>query len=188
MLDPSERERLFEVSWRVIEGGVDDPWRRSISAEDYSEVLRDRRASFVTLSRNGTLRGCCGQLRPTRPLVVDVAENAWTTAFRDPRFAPLEADELPGLRLELSLLSPLEVLVGITDRAGLLARLRPGRDGLFIRAPGRQATFLPKVWKALPDGDEFVDHLLQKGGFADWPGDAQFFTYTTESFACDYRG
>ncbi len=186
MLDATELARLFEVCWGVIERGADDPWRDSIRAEDYPPRLRTNQATFVTLSKAGALRGCCGRLRPTRPLVVDAADNAWTTAFRDPRFQPLTVSELPGLKLDLSLLSPLVQLNGITGRDDLLGRLQPGKDGLLIRAGSAQATFLPKVWQSLPDPDAFLDQLLAKGGFADWPEAAEFFTYTADSIAQRY--
>lgn len=186
MLESPDRERLFGVCWTAIERGADDPWRKSISAGDYPPRLRDKRATFVTLSKAGALRGCCGRLRPTRPLVVDAADNAWTTAFRDPRFEPLAASELPELTLELSLLSPLTRLNGISGRGELLERLHPGRDGLLIRAGSQQATFLPKVWQSLPDPEAFLEQLLAKGGFVEWPETAQVFTYTADCIAEAY--
>ena len=67
-------------------------------------------ATFVTLTQRGELRGCIGSLEAWRPLLDDVQENARNAAFRDPRFEPLSADELPVTRVEVSLLTPPEAL------------------------------------------------------------------------------
>lgn len=125
--------------------------------------LAEAGASFVTLTQHGELRGCIGSLEAHRPLAVDVAENARAAAFRDPRFAPLGADEWPATRVEVSLLSPPEPLP-FASQADALAKLRPGIDGIVLEASGRRATFLPQVWDALPDPADFLARLKEKAG------------------------
>jgi AmmeMemoRadiSam system protein B/AmmeMemoRadiSam system protein A len=122
-------------------------------------------ASFVTLLKNGELRGCIGSLEATRPLGEDVADNAVGAAFRDPRFAALDAAEWPACAVEVSLLSTPKKL-RFADEAGLLGQIRPGKDGLIVEADGRRGTFLPQVWASVPDTREFLSELLRKAGIA----------------------
>ena len=129
----------------------------------YPDALREPRASFVTLHRHGELRGCTGSLEPDAPLVVGTARNAFRAAFADPRFPPL----------------------AVRSEAELLARLRPGVDGLVLREDGHAATFLPAVWETLPTPEAFVGALLRKAGLAPghWSPALRFARYTTESAA-----
>ncbi|GAA1771236.1 AmmeMemoRadiSam system protein A [Luedemannella helvata] len=129
-----------------------------------SAALRRLGASFVTLHRDGELRGCIGTLAPVCPLYLDVTANA-LRAMRDPRLPPVTARDWPRLDVGVSVLGPL-VPLPVTDLPALVATLRPGVDGLVITADGRQATFLPVVWDKLTDPAAFVGHLLAKGG---WP-------------------
>jgi AmmeMemoRadiSam system protein A len=120
-------------------------------------------ASFVTLTQQGQLRGCVGCLEAWRTLAQDVHENALAAAFRDPRFNPLSADELPLTRVEVSLLTPAEPL-SFTSEADALAQLRPEIDGVILTAGHRRATFLPQVWEQLAEPAEFMARLKQKAG------------------------
>ncbi|HJO68681.1 MAG TPA: AmmeMemoRadiSam system protein B [Rhodospirillales bacterium] len=122
-------------------------------------------ACFVSLHRNGQLRGCIGSFVAHRPLVEDVAANGFSAAFKDPRFSPLNANELDELELSLSLLSA-PVPIVISGEADLLSKLRPGVDGLIVEDAGRRALFLPLVWKALPKPRDFLAHLKSKAGMA----------------------
>ncbi len=132
------------------------------------ENLQHPGAVFVTLTQDGHLRGCIGSLEAWRPLAVDVRANALAAAFRDPRFAPLGADELARTRVEVSLLSPAEPL-HFRDEADALAQLVPEIDGVIFEDAGRRATFLPQVWEQLPSRRVFMSHLKQKAGLpADW--------------------
>lgn len=131
--------------------------------------MRAPGASFVTLTAGGRLRGCIGSLAATRPLADDIAAHAVDAAIRDPRFRPVTAGELPGLRIEVSVLSAPEPLdVRSEDEA--VAALRPGVDGAILSGgPGphaRRGTFLPQVWEQLPDPRAFVRHLKRKAGLA----------------------
>jgi AmmeMemoRadiSam system protein B/AmmeMemoRadiSam system protein A len=120
-------------------------------------------ATFVTLTRDGQLRGCIGSLEAARPLGVDVAENARGAAFRDPRFPRLAADEWPRCQVEVSLLSAPKRLE-FSDEADLLAQLEPGVDGVVLECGDRRSTFLPQVWEGLPDKRAFLAELVRKAG------------------------
>jgi AmmeMemoRadiSam system protein A len=121
-------------------------------------------ATFVTLKHAGKLRGCIGTIRPVRPLGVDVRANAIAAAFGDRRFPPLAVVEFEELTVEVSLLSADE-RIDVVDEDDLVARLRPGLDGLILEYGLRRATFLPQVWDALPDPRKFVAALKRKAGF-----------------------
>lgn len=128
-------------------------------------ALHQPGATFVTLTQDGHLRGCIGSLEAWRPLRTDVQENACGAAFRDPRFAPLREEELPQTRVEVSLLSPAELL-NCRDEADALGQLRPNIDGVIFTAGHHRSTFLPQVWEQLPDPGEFMAHLKKKAGLA----------------------
>ena len=148
-----------------------------------SPTLSEQRASFVTLHLDGRLRGCIGSLQACRPVAEDVHMNAWAAACRDPRFAPVSVDEVPRLALHISVLGALEPLPFV-DQAGLLASLRPRRDGLLIRLGERQATFLPTVWEQLPDPDSFLAALKHKAGLPISAVEFEAFRYGCEDFDC----
>jgi AmmeMemoRadiSam system protein A len=120
-------------------------------------------AAFVTLKRNGMLRGCIGSAVASRPLIVDVVQHAFNAAFRDWRFPKLALDEWAGLELSVSVLTrPLPMR--FADETDLLAQLRPGIDGLIIEDTGRSALFLPSVWQDVREPRQFLMLLKQKAG------------------------
>ncbi len=142
-------------------------------------------AAFVTLRTKdtGRLRGCIGSIIATRPLVEDVRDHAVDAALHDPRFPPVTPDELPNLALEVSYLTPLQPLTYRSPQ-DLLARLRPGIDGVLLRDGWRQATFLPQVWHSLPEPEAFLSHLCLKMGAAPtcWQRPLEVFTYQVQAF------
>jgi AmmeMemoRadiSam system protein B/AmmeMemoRadiSam system protein A len=125
--------------------------------------LKPARASFVTLTQNGGLRGCIGSLEAHQPLGDDVSHNARAAALSDPRFPPLTSEELARTRVEVSLLSTPKLLA-FADHADLIAQLRPGEDGLILEYGDARGTFLPQVWESLPDPEQFVAELKRKAG------------------------
>jgi len=166
-LSESDREQLLEIARRSIESGLAGDNALQLGNESSSGSLSIGLSSFVTLTRSGTLRGCVGSLEPSGPLAQSVADSAFKAAFRDSRFAPLEAGEFEGLRIEISVLSQLEPLA-VTNRADLMNRLRPGEDGLLLQDGNYRATFLPKMWGMFSNPEKFLDRLLVKAGL---PGD-----------------
>ena len=120
-------------------------------------------ASFVTLTRQGDLRGCIGSLEAHRPLGLDVRENALAAAFRDPRFAPLAVEEFEHTRVEVSLLTPA-MAISFRDEADFLAQLRPGVDGIVFQYGRHRSTYLPQVWESLPEPQQFMQQLKRKAG------------------------
>lgn len=183
--DAAEREQMLRLARESIRHGLDTGSPLKVSPDDYPKSLQEARACFVTLTRSGRLRGCIGHLEPVRPLVEDVVGNAFSAAFQDPRFPPLQRPELEEIQIEISVLSEPHPL-DFADEADLVRKLRPGTDGLILQGPqGHRGTFLPSVWESLPEPGQFLEHLKQKAGLAGdyWDDGIRVWRYTTEAFS-----
>lgn len=173
--------RLLELAKSSIRHGLQFGKPLKINLAEYPAELKEPRATFVTLQKNHQLRGCMGVLEAVRPLAEDIAENAFSAAFKDPRFHPLEADELDDLDIHLSILTTAEP-VSFTSEQDLLSQLEPGVDGLILQEGYRRGTFLPSVWETLPNPEQFLQHLKQKAGLAPdyWSDKIRIYRYHTE--------
>jgi len=183
MLEDHERETLLQVAADSIRHGLDTGKALKVNVTDYPSALQQPAASFVTLTIQHQLRGCIGRLQATRPLVEDVAQNAYSAAFEDSRFSPLSAAEFEQLEYHISILNPAET-IEFASEADLLQQLRPGVDGLILEDGGRRATFLPSVWDSLPQAADFLRHLKMKAGLAPdyWSDTLRAQRYTVEEF------
>ncbi len=183
-LTAEERHTLLTVARHSIQHALEHGSPLPVTLSRYPESLRVKRATFVTLKQGEQLRGCIGTLVAIRPLVEDVAQNAYAAAFSDPRFPPLSPAELESLRIEISVLSPPEPMT-FSSEADLLRQLRPGVDGLILEEDGYRGTFLPSVWESLPRPEQFLQHLKLKAGLPSdyWSGTLRVQRYTTESFS-----
>ncbi|MFG0333023.1 MAG: AmmeMemoRadiSam system protein A [Maioricimonas sp. JB049] len=183
-LTKHDQRLLLEVAVSVIEYKLRRGCEPTVHAGIYPDALRASRATFVTLRRDNELRGCRGTLRPIEPLVVSVARNAHASAFYDERFSPISADEVDALDVHISILSPPEP-IPFLDEASLLARVRPGVDGLILSADGHQSVFLPSVWDRLPDVERFWRHLKRKAQLPDdyWSPSVRVERFDTVSIA-----
>jgi AmmeMemoRadiSam system protein A len=180
---PEERRMLLGIAAQSIEHGLNQGAPLEPNPQEYPAALQAERATFVTLQIDGALRGCIGVLEAIRPLVVDVARNAYAAAFEDPRFPPLTRAELPRLDIHISVLSPSEPM-HFGSESDLLGQIRPGIDGLILEDRGRRGTFLPSVWDQLPNPADFFEHLRHKAGLPSryWSETLEVSRYTTESF------
>ncbi|MDC8774439.1 AmmeMemoRadiSam system protein B [Roseateles albus] len=152
--------------------------------DDAHPALARPGASFVSLhDAQGHLRGCVGSLQARRPLIEDVRANAFAAAFCDRRFAPLQAEEWPGLQVEVSLLGAAEPL-RVQSEAEALAALRPGVDGVILAWRDRQATLLPQVWAQCPQPAQFLAALKHKAGLPPdfWDADLRLSRYQVRCF------
>lgn len=157
-------DHLLHLAHTSIQTGLKTGKPSPVDLKKEPKDLQTSGACFVTLKQaDGRLRGCIGSPTAHRALAIDVAENAFRAAFRDPRFPPVATDEYATLRLSISVLSPQSPMT-ITDEADLLRQLRPRVDGLVISDGGRRALFLPSVWAQLPTPAVFLAHLKQKAG------------------------
>jgi len=184
-LEPAARRSLLQLAKAVIQqaaahGGrppnlnINSPLPRPLLAQ---------RATFVTLSINGQLRGCRGSIAPQRSLIHDVADNAWQSAYGDPRFPPLSPAELERLDVHISILSTPRRMA-VASEADLVRAIQPDVEGLVIRDGDRKSLFLPSVWAQIPDPLAFVRQLKLKAGLpADyWSDRFEAFRFEAESF------
>lgn len=130
---------------------------------DKYPFLKKKGACFVTLEYSGNLRGCIGSIIAHRTLLDDIISNAISAAFKDPRFNPLSKEELSNLNLEVSILTPPEILE-YEDYEDLLKKVTPFKDGLILNYGSYQGTFLPQVWDDLETPELFLEHLSYKAG------------------------
>lgn len=187
-LSPTERETLLAIARRSIRAGLAEADKGAQDPSALTPALREERPVFVTLTRGDRLRGCIGTLEPVAALARAVADAAFDAAFRDARFPRLQAGELPGTSIEISVLSPMTP-VAADSRNDLIARLRAGEDGLCLQDGQHRATFLPKVWEQLPEPEAFLDQLLAKAGLSPghWSPSLRVHRYRTLTFS-DSRG
>ncbi|MCC5888771.1 MAG: AmmeMemoRadiSam system protein A [Gammaproteobacteria bacterium] len=184
MLDAADQRRLLGLARDSMAHGVATGLPIPLRAEDWPASLWVPRATFVTLTRKGRLRGCRGRIDAVQPLPQDVAVSAVQAALDDPRFAPVGVTELPELAISISILTPPEPLPAADYRA-LRDSVRPHRDGLLLSAGDHRATFLPKVWEQLPEPDAFLVALWEKAGLLPevWPDDIRIERYGAIDFA-----
>ena len=140
-------------------------------------VLTQFGASFVTLKLNGELRGCIGSVYPTKPLILDIIDNAKNAAFQDPRFEPLTIEELEGLEISVSILSAIE-RIDFKDERDLLSKIHP--HGVILVERDKRAVYLPVVWEQLPDKEIFLNSLKEKAGLP-----PNYFSRTIEAYKFD---
>jgi AmmeMemoRadiSam system protein A len=127
-------------------------------------IFQEHRGVFISLIKRDQLRGCIGSLLGIEPLADAVRRHTVNAAFSDRRFPMLSADELPDVRIEISVL-PAPHQLAYTDGENLVCKLRPRVDGVIIKMPqGMGATFLPQVWHELPDPEIFLEQLCRKAG------------------------
>ena len=178
-----ERILLRNLAYEAVEYVLQHGGHLPVDTERYPRPLREPGASFVTLKKHDELRGCIGSLEAYRPLVEDVAHNAYAAAFSDPRFPPLSEDELNDVDFHLSILTP-PVPMNFDSEADLLRQLRPGIDGLVLEDGIHRGTFLPAVWESLPDAAQFFQQLKRKAGLPTdhWSSSIKVSRYTSESF------
>ncbi len=134
--------------------------------EEIKEKYSEEKASFVTLTKRGNLRGCIGSLEvvKSRPLWEDIQKNVLNASLHDPRFPPLEESELKEIKIEISILGKSKELE-FNSPEELLEKLNPNLGVILTdKNSGRTSTFLPQVWEQIPDKKVFLNHLCAKAG------------------------
>ena len=142
-------------------------------------VLTQIGASFVTIKINNALRGCIGSIYPTKPLILDIIDNAKNAAFQDPRFIPLTQEEVDNIEISISILSDIEP-INFKDERDLLSKIYP--HGIIIAEREHRAVYLPIVWEQLPDREVFLNSLKEKAGLP-----PNYFSRTIEAYKFDAK-
>ncbi|MBQ4132952.1 MAG: AmmeMemoRadiSam system protein A [Desulfovibrionaceae bacterium] len=164
------------VKWTLLyyfeRGG--NPPVREIPVPPEGSKLNDELGAFVTLNKDGQLRGCIGQVVGRGPLYQTVAQMSVAAAFSDYRFPPLHADEMDGLEWEISVMGPI---LPCSDTRKIVI----GRHGLVIVKDNQQGLLLPQVassrnWTV----EQFLENLCRKAGLEpeDWKaGNAHIYWF-----------
>jgi AmmeMemoRadiSam system protein A len=159
----AEKKFLLDLARTTLARAAANGPPPEISAADVPPRLAETKACFVTLTANGALRGCIGNLAAQKPLYQAVADHTQSAATRDWRFQPVQAGEVDKIKIEISVLTEPQPL-RFHSPDDLLEKLRPRDDGVVLRIASRRATYLPQVWAQLPDKEDFLNHLSQKAG------------------------
>lgn len=125
--------------------------------------LSKPKATFVTLTLDGRLRGCIGSLSAHRPFLEDLIHNAQASAFDDPRFYPLSPEEFLHVSIEVSLLEEPKPLQ-YEDVEDLKSKICVGEDGVILQKNAHKATFLPQVWNSFLPLSIFSRNCAKKLG------------------------
>ncbi len=175
MLSEEDRRTLLALARGTVESAARG--QRLPELKDPGGALRKEGAAFVTLrSPDGDLRGCIGHVEAVEPLWESVREMAEAAATRDSRFRPVQPEEAGGLRIEISVLSPMKPLRP--------EEIEVGTHGLYLRLGGMAGLLLPQVavewnWTAA----EFLRHTYEKAGIPPGTPGVEILGFTAEKFA-----
>jgi uncharacterized protein len=155
LLSTEEKRILIRIARETVAAALEG--RQPILPHP-TDNLKSPCGAFVTLEKSGTLRGCIGHMTGIAPLFETIRQMANAAAFEDPRFPPVEADELSELSFEISVLSPLE-------KASDPSAIRVGTHGIYLVGKGRSGVLLPQVaveygW----DRETFIRQTCRKAG------------------------
>jgi AmmeMemoRadiSam system protein A len=174
------KEYVLKLSRKVIESELN---KENISLENIPEELEEDKACFVTLTKDGELRGCIGSLEAQNDLCQNIIDNSSKAAFYDPRFSALTKEELDDVKIEISVLSE-PIKLEYSDKRDLLEKLEPNKHGVILIKDEFSATFLPQVWEQLPDKEKFLEQLSQKAGLKkDTWQNSEIYVYKVEKFS-----
>jgi len=180
-LNNDEKLTLLKLARDTLEGCVKEGKKPDLHSGEYtfSRNLYEKRGVFVTLNKNGNLRGCIGHIQPREQLFNAVIDNAINSSMNDGRFRPVSEDELSDIEIDISVLSPIKKVSGAD-------KFIPGKHGIIIHMGGMRAVFLPQVateqgW----DREETLAHLCNKAGLPSYSWkdeEMEFFVFTAEVF------
>jgi len=159
-LSLEERRGLLKLALSALTARVERGETYIPEESEITDGMRQQAGAFVTLHRQGALRGCIGEIYPSRAVYAAVLDHAVNAAVHDPRFPSVQAEELPSIELEISVLTP-------PHRIDSWREIEIGRHGVVLRKRGRSAVFLPQVapeqgW----DVETMLAHLALKAGLS----------------------
>lgn len=186
-LTNDDKKLLLKLARDKITSIFDDEGIVDTDKDSLAPIVKKRQGCFVTLTLKEELRGCIGTILPHAPLYEGVLSNAEAAAFNDPRFAPLTKNEFenPEFNIEISVLTvPFRVHYKTIDE--LKDIVHKNKDGIILRRDTYESTFLPQVWKQVPDFEEFFSSLSLKAGMDkdDWKEDnVEIYNYQVTAFS-----
>ena len=163
-LTPTQGKLLLKLARSTIEHFLGH--KDFLKSKTYDKILDEPRGVFVTLTKDGELRGCIGHPCPDSPLIDAVKDSAISAATSDPRFHPITSEELSSISIEITVLTPPK-LIEVKDPAQYAHKITIGTDGLIVEQGFNKGLLLPQVapdwgW----DETEFLQHTCQKAGLS----------------------
>ncbi|RKZ34688.1 hypothetical protein DRQ33_01580, partial [bacterium] len=149
----TEQQKLYllKLARETIEKYIRANEKLEPEKPDDANLVEDA-AVFVTIHREGMLRGCIGQMSAQEPLYLAVRDMAISAATKDPRFSPLSEQELDEIDIEVSVLSPLK-------RIDSWEKIEPFKHGVYVKRGWQSGVFLPQVWEQIPNKESFLTEL-----------------------------
>jgi len=177
-LTEEDKKNLLKVARKTLEEYIRNSKIPNIDTSGFSDALKQNCGAFVTLHKDGKLRGCIGQFTAKKPLYLIVQDMAKASSTEDYRFDKVTSDELKSIDIEISVLSPLKLIKSIDE-------IEMGKHGIYIMKDGKGGTFLPQV--ATETGwtkEEFLGHCAQDKAGLGWTGwkDADIYIYNAIIF------
>lgn len=179
-LNEHDKKWLLQLSRATLKGLFDSTRKPSLEPSEIPSAVQEKRGAFVTLKKNSTLRGCIGYVEGIMPLYKAVMENTENAALKDPRFQPLQRDEIADIIIEISAMSPLQEISGIDD-------VKIGEHGLLMEKGFFRGLLLPQV--AVENNfsaGEFLEQTCLKAGLPpdSWKdNDTIIYTFSAEVFS-----
>lgn len=172
-LSTEDKKILLELARNTIDSYLKKSKIPEVNSKGFSENIKMPCGAFVTLNKNGRLRGCIGRFMATEPVYKVVQEMAIAAAFNDTRFSPVSLNEMKDIEIEISVLTPLQKITGIDE-------FKLGKHGIYIIKGNRSGTYLPQVARETGwNKDEFLGHCARDKagiGYDGWK-DADLYTY-----------
>jgi len=156
LLNKKEQDMLLDLARKSLEASV---LRKDMPLTDIKDKrLVEKRGAFVTLTKQGNLRGCIGYIVPIQPLFKAVSEMAVAASSRDPRFPPVTMEELKDIHIEISVLTPMKPVIDVQE-------IEVGTHGLYLTKGGYSGLLLPQVATTYKwDREEFLRQTCAKAG------------------------
>lgn len=180
-LTDEEKKSLLTIARRAIENSLNGSRKSGYDGIELSAALKKRCGAFVTLNVGDELRGCIGHFGEDLPLYEVVDGMAREAAFDDPRFSPVDGEEMKDITIEISVLTPMKRIGGPDD-------FTLGKQGIYMVKEGRGGTFLPQVAEETGwTKEEFLGHCARDKAGIGWDGwkRAELYTYEAVVFKED---
>lgn len=173
ILSDKDRKDLLAIARNTVEQYIKNHKKPELDEKNLSPAVKTYCGAFVTLEKNGNLRGCIGRFDASEPLFKVVQDMAIASSTQDYRFPPVTPDEIPELEIEISVLTPMRRIHSVDE-------IELGKHGIYMRKGHNSGTFLPQV--ATETGwtkEEFLGHCAQDKAGIGWNGwkDAELYVY-----------
>ncbi len=161
-----QRQQMLDIAQRSIQHGLHLSTRLRVNYKGIEAGLLKPRACFITLKIGQEICGRMGSLEPNMALIENIAHNAHSAAFNDPRFVPITKEAIEHLTIGITVLGEIET-INCDNEKELLTQLTPQTDGVILSEDDLTATFLPDVWQQLIEPKDFIQQLKIQAGLAE---------------------